>query len=476
MAPLTGLHGLLQELPVPRLLVGLRGEQVTGLLELTEMSGQTNKIYVRQGLPVHVIGPDSLDRLDLMLVEAGLITDADVARAQAVRESSGRLMGQVLCELGLVGPDQLAEVLRWQVRRKVTRTFSTEEGSFSITAAEHPFALSNASPGAAVDPRTLVFPGILASYSENKLVSELGPLTGRMVRLRQVSTTQLNELGFESRHSPLLMHLRMAGFRLHEAWVHGSMGPRPREAKAVLLALLYLDLLEVLGEQAAAPTREMPASASRPMAIPSSAPSAEMQASPSRPMAITGSAARQVTPPPQPALRSSNPTPPPMAALRSPTPTPPTQPALRTVTPLAAITPQRTMTPLPSLDPVQLYALAQRLFSNGDLQRAEAAFEAVARADAGNQRVRAFLIWIHFWKSSESQRSEALDLTIRTLREVLKSEANFALGHYFVGALSKLQKDMARAEQAFKTALQYDPNLIEAQRELRLMTLRKTHR
>ncbi|HXU83816.1 MAG TPA: DUF4388 domain-containing protein, partial [Polyangia bacterium] len=290
MAPLTGLHGLLQELPVPRLLVGLRGEQVTGLLELTEMSGQTNKIYVRQGLPVHVIGPDSLDRLDLMLVEAGLITDADVARAQAVRESSGRLMGQVLCELGLVGPDQLAEVLRWQVRRKVTRTFSTEEGSFSITAAEHPFALSNASPGAAVDPRTLVFPGILASYSENKLVSELGPLTGRMVRLRQVSTTQLNELGFESRHSPLLMHLRMAGFRLHEAWVHGSMGPRPREAKAVLLALLYLDLLEVLGEQAAAPTREMPASASRPMAIPSSAPTREMPASGSRPMAIPSSA------------------------------------------------------------------------------------------------------------------------------------------------------------------------------------------
>src|SRR5690349_4370086 len=92
MAPLTGLKGLLQERPIPRLLVGVRGEQLTGLVELHEMSGQSSKIYVRGGQPVHVVGPDSLDRLDLMLVEAGLISSADVARAQSVRESSGRLM------------------------------------------------------------------------------------------------------------------------------------------------------------------------------------------------------------------------------------------------------------------------------------------------------------------------------------------------------------------------------------------------
>src|SRR3954468_13093997 len=144
--PVIGLKGLLQERPVPRLLVGVRGEQLTGLVELREISGQTNKIYVRGGLPVHVIGPDSLDRLDLMLVEAGLLTSGDVARAQAIRESTGRLMGQVLCEMGLVGPDQVPEVLRGQVRRKVPRLFSSEEESFSVTAADHPFALNPASP------------------------------------------------------------------------------------------------------------------------------------------------------------------------------------------------------------------------------------------------------------------------------------------------------------------------------------------
>jgi hypothetical protein len=454
MAPIAGLKGLLQERPIPRLLVGVRGEQLTGLVELRELSGQTSKIYVRSGLPVHVIGPDSLDRLDLMLVEAGLLNSDDVARAQAIRESTGRLMGQVLCEMGLVGADQLAEVLRWQVRRKVTRLFGAEGGSFSVDAADHPFALSAASPGAAIDSRTLVFPGILSSYSENKLAAELGPLTGRLVRLRPVSSAQLNELGFETRHSPLLMHLRLAGFRLEPAWLTGSVGPRPREAKAVLLSLFYLDLLEGVERPAQAP----------PSPPPHRPPTGQV---------ILGRIGSTVTPPPSPGLaRTAGPvTPPPSPALASPVAVSPA----RVVTPVPS-TPPRNLTPLPQIDPGQLYTLGQRLFSNGDIHRAEMAFEGVARADAGNQRVRAFLIWIHFWKSSEAQRTAALELTAKTLRDVMRNEQTFALGHYFVGALAKLQKDMAKAEQSFRTALQHDPNLIEAQRELRLLALRKTHR
>ena len=62
---------------------------------------------------------------------------------------------------------------------------------------------------------------------------------------------------------------------------------------------------------------------------------------------------------------------------------------------------------------------------------------------------------------------------MKLLREVLRAEPTFALGHYFVGELAKLQKDMVRAEAAFRAALSHDPNLMEAQRELRLMSMRK---
>src|SRR6185295_9316699 len=98
--------------PVPRLLVGLRGEELTGSVEIQAGSGRSSVLYVRRGVPVHVVRPDTLDRLDLVLVESGLLGPADLARAQLVRESTGQLMGQVLQELGLVASELLTEALR----------------------------------------------------------------------------------------------------------------------------------------------------------------------------------------------------------------------------------------------------------------------------------------------------------------------------------------------------------------------------
>jgi hypothetical protein len=438
MAPPNDLKGKMEERPVPRLLVGLRGEALTGVVALHEDSGTDSTIYVRDGSPVHVVLPNALDRLDQMLIEARLIGEADMARAQAVRESSGLLMGQVLCQLGLVAEEQLAEVLRWQIKRKVTRLFSSQQGSFSVTSGNHPFGVGATSPGVAIDSRALVFPGMLSSYSDAKLASELGPLAGRLVRLRPVSSAQLGELGFGISHAPLLMHLRLAGFRLEENWIHGAVGPRPREAKAVMLSLFYLDLLSVEREvgQRPPPPREREVTQRRPVP----------------------------TPPPTPASV-------PLARILTPMPAPPARSA--TPPPAPAYSPHRTPVSLPQLDAPGLLALAQRYFGKGDMVRAEEAFEAVARLDGENKRVQGFLAWLQFWKKTGVERTSAIEPTMRTLRDVLRADVTFALGHYFVGELAKLQKDLVRAESAFRAALSHDPNLMEAERELRLMTMRK---
>jgi hypothetical protein len=47
------------------------------------------------------------------------------------------------------------------------------------------------------------------------------------------------------------------------------------------------------------------------------------------------------------------------------------------------------------------------------------------------------------------------------------------MGHYFIGELFKLRSDMNRAENAFRAAVSHDPDLIDAQRELRLITMRR---
>ena len=391
-------RGRVDESPVPRLLVGLRGEGLTGSVEIREDSGRPSTLYLRQGLPVHVVRPDTLDRLDLVLVQAGLLTSDDLARAQLVRESTGQLMGQVLQQLGLVLPPQLSEALRLQLRRKVTRLFETSQGSFTISRADHPFGRDPGSPGAPVDARALVFPGILSSYNQDRLAAALASLSSRRVRLVQVGGAELNALGFNASHAPMLLHLRRSGFRLQEEWLHRDGGPRGREAKAVLLALLYLDLLEF-------PDEDRTAAVAEPLVIKSLSP-------------------------------------------RSPSPT-----------------------PLPDLDPAYLYALALRFFKSGDLARAEQTFENVARTEAGNQRVQAFLAWIRFWKTPDRDRT--LELTLTALREAVRAEPAFAMGHYFIGELFKLRSDMNRAENAFRAAVSHDPDLIDAQRELRLITMRR---
>ena len=458
MALVIDLQGLVEEQPVPHLLVGLHSEEVTGVVEVREASGSASTIYLRRGSPVHVVRPDSLDRLDLVLVETGVVKDADMARAQLVRETEGILLGQALLKLGLVGDGQLTEALQHQLRRKVTRLFVPGEGTFAVTSAEHPFGINGLSPGSPIDPRALVFPGILSSYNEARLVAELNQLAGRLVRLRPVSTAQLNSLGFDHRHSPLLTHLRLAGFRLDEAWIHGSTGPRPREAKSILLALLYLDLLEFPGTSAKVLARVQ---TERTVAV-----QVRMPAAPPPP---PPSSVRLTPAVPLPALRLTPAAP--VPALSQPgAPLPPAP------LPPVPARPTRTTTPLPPLDPLQLFTLAQQFFTKGDLARAEEAFEAVAKADGQNQRVRAFLTWIAFWKKSEEQRRTALELTLRALRDILRTEEKFAVGHYFMGALFKLQNEQVKAEQAFRTVLVHDPNMIEAQRELRLMTMRKAHR
>ncbi len=69
-----------------------------------------------------------------------------------------------------------------------------------------------------------------------------------------------------------------------------------------------------------------------------------------------------------------------------------------------------------------------------------------------------------------------MELTLKAMREVLRAEPQFAMGHYFVGELFKLRNDMNRAENAFRAAVDCDPELFDAQRELRLISMRRTRR
>jgi cytochrome c-type biogenesis protein CcmH/NrfG len=82
-------------------------------------------------------------------------------------------------------------------------------------------------------------------------------------------------------------------------------------------------------------------------------------------------------------------------------------------------------------------------------------------------------IWIHFSKQDQARRQAMLEHTLAALREIVRKDQEFAHGHYFLGKLLKLGNDLRRAELAFRSAIQHDDQLIDAQRELRLMHMRR---
>jgi tetratricopeptide (TPR) repeat protein len=64
--------------------------------------------------------------------------------------------------------------------------------------------------------------------------------------------------------------------------------------------------------------------------------------------------------------------------------------------------------------------------------------------------------------------------TIKILDEVLKERPKFPIVHYWLGLLRKSLGDTTAAESAFRTAFAQNKNLLEAEREIRLIEMRRT--
>jgi tetratricopeptide (TPR) repeat protein len=130
------------------------------------------------------------------------------------------------------------------------------------------------------------------------------------------------------------------------------------------------------------------------------------------------------------------------------------------------------VTGLNALDPATILQMAESFFRNGDTTRAERAFAIVLKSDAHNRRAMAFTAWINYWKQG-TNRTVAQGETTRAVRDSIRADPKFAYGHFFYGQLLKLQNDNETAIKAFRAALEHDPTLTDAERELRLLTMRK---
>jgi hypothetical protein len=497
-------------------------KQVTGWLVVRDEGGEESRVFLRDGAPVHVMRPNDADRLDQVVAAAGLVSQ-EVLRELSAALPAGKRLGEVLVERGLVAEATLADLLKVQMRRKLHRLFASRRGQYAIYVGAHNFGAGGEFREMRVDPRCLVFEGIRAGYDEARMRAELAPLVGRRFRvLRSVPSSLLEAMGFPH-GDPTVTALDGPPKRLADL---PPPGVAVKESLAVVLALLYTDLLE-----AEAPAV---AGAVAPAVVPALGSSGSMPA-----LTAAGVVAAPATPAPPPAAKAGPAADAALAAridellaridtlshfellgvgeaasaeevsaafLRRMREFHPDRLAGRGLRDLAAraarlvarineanvvlLDPKQRAAYIASRVPGAMSATAAADFARavmgaeesfrkgevflrkGDFAHALEAFSAACRENAQEPVYRAYAAWARF-SAPGANKDRLVRETIVALGDVLAERPKFALARHWQGLLYKHNGDLAAAEAAFRAAVADDKTLLDAERELRVLEMRR---
>ena len=235
----AAVQGALRERPLPRLLQQLYRKQFTGHFVVSDETSDESIVYLREGSPVHVCRPVDTDRLDNLLVEYGLVPTEIVTQASAQVNEKMRL-GDVLERMGALDKQKLAQILKAQVMRKLTRLFFVAEGTYAVYTSPHGFGEGSDLALMRVDPRTVIYPGIRAAYDLPRATRELARLNGQRFRLAGISSAFVAALGI-SPEDATVEALRKSWMTLDDL---EGVTSRPFEVRSIVLAMYYTDSLE----------------------------------------------------------------------------------------------------------------------------------------------------------------------------------------------------------------------------------------
>jgi curved DNA-binding protein CbpA len=535
--------GKLRDRPVPRLIQQVFRKRVTGYLEVTDDSGDVTRVYLRDGAPVHADRPTDIDRLDRILVSAGLVTQEVVDAAQAEMARTSRRLGEILIARGAIQRQVLAEVLKTQMRRKVTRLFFARQGTFEVHIEAHQYGGGAELELMRVDPRGVLYPGIRAAYDDERLQQELKPLGGYSFRLvTTVPPAFLEAMGLPAK-DPTVALLRQQAITLDDLPVSPS---KPVESRAAVLSLLYSDLLDatpmtakvtvappsgiydalsepvvalrdkrttwtavpVLGEKthiASAPapaprpttsqaTLSSPSASSAAgssadalraailelhnklehssqfeiLGVPENASNAEVNAAYMRavrqyhPDRLAAAGLRDLTPQAEKVMARMGEA---SAILRDP--------RLRADY-LSARSGRKTEASqaVTLVDAEKSFQKGEAYLKKSDYPRAIECFTEAVKINPAEAQYRAYLAWSRF-DDPHARKDLVARESLATIQQAVSESPRFARGFYWIGQIWKHLNDMPHAEKAFREAANLDKGFLEAEREVRLLEMRR---
>ncbi len=132
------IKGDLETVNLPDVLQLLGTASKTGALSIRR-GLEEKRIYFDRGRPVFASSSDYREKLGSVLLKHGCIDEADLETARHKQEETGKRLGLVMLEMGLVGRDDLVAGLKTQAQMITTSLFPWWGGEFEFIEQSLPF-------------------------------------------------------------------------------------------------------------------------------------------------------------------------------------------------------------------------------------------------------------------------------------------------------------------------------------------------
>jgi tetratricopeptide (TPR) repeat protein len=136
---ISTLSGDIKTMSIPWFIQDLRTQKRTGTAVLCREKDK-KKIFLRNGDIIFAASNLDTDQLGTSLLLSGMLTEEQRTTSEEVAKRTGKQLGAVLIERGLITPKDLVTGAKLQVKQIVLSLFSWREGSYEFENAHLPLA------------------------------------------------------------------------------------------------------------------------------------------------------------------------------------------------------------------------------------------------------------------------------------------------------------------------------------------------
>ncbi|HEY4715672.1 MAG TPA: DUF4388 domain-containing protein [bacterium] len=423
------IKGNLKDKDISAALLELYTRGATGTLRLKRDNG-LKSIFFQMGKPIFASSNLKEDRMGAMLYKKQLINKEQLEWAIEEIKKTGKKLGTVLVEEGIITPEQLVEIVIAQVEEIIISTFEWDSGEYFFSddtpTQEDIITLE-------MSAAQIIVKGVKTRLPMQKIRKTLGSQRNILGFTRNPSY-RFKEIELTREEEEILSYVNGKN-SIHD--IQEKSGTDEETCYRMLAALMLLKSIEVVGEQKVAPVEEplselsemdegedleLELESSSSEDLITSLEEVVMEAPPEKPK----HSAPKTVPPPKPHASKRNPQ-----------------------------------------DAKKFFEKGRALFQEGETELALNAFKRAIALDPTVYEYYTGLGLLYASKAEEDQEYEmqALDCFKKAVTLNPKESRNY----YYIGVIFKNREEYEKARNYFKKALNLNPDFKQAEQQLRTL-------